>query len=278
LIAQPLQTPLDEEKPVLLVIDALDECEERDAGTILSLFAQQAPRIPQLRVFITTRPEPHITAVLERCYDHEQFHLHDIDELIVEADIRSYLEFRLSPEQVQKALPRLRPPVWRPTKGQMDALVGMSGKLFIIAATATSFILDPHQVDPSRRLAMLLDGVSTVDFSGSKHTTAMDKVYMGIIHAAVPNPVSNWPDQFRTCVGTIILLHDPLPCDALAELISVDINDVVSTLSNLHSLLRAEAARPFEYITNHSLTLYPTPIAAKEARNSALTERCIICE
>jgi hypothetical protein len=108
LIAQAMREPL-EAMPILLVIDALDECEEHDARTILSLFMQQAPQIPRLRVFITTRPEPHIAAVLERYHDHEQFHLHDIDKFTVEADIQSYLEFRLSSEQVQHALPHLRP-------------------------------------------------------------------------------------------------------------------------------------------------------------------------
>ena len=237
LIAQPLQMLLNEAKHILLVIDALDECKEGDGAMILSLFAQGVPRIPQLKVFITTRPEPHITAVFKHNRDHKQFHLHDIDQSIVEADMRSYLEFRLSSDQVQAALPHLRSPIWQPTNEQMDTLVKMSGKLFVIATTAISFILDRKQVDPAKQLAVLLDGVAAGDFSRSKHTTAMDNVYMGIICAAQPNPVGNWISQFQACVGTIVLLYDPLPCDALAELIGIDIDDVISTLSNLHSLL-----------------------------------------
>jgi hypothetical protein len=113
----------------------------------------------------------------------------------------------------------------------------MSGQLFIIAATATSFVLDGRQANPGKQLAVLLDGVSTKNFSGSKHNTAMDKVYMGIIHAAQPDPVGDWIDRFRACVGTIVFLHDPLSCDAVAELIDINIDEVIATLSNLHSLL-----------------------------------------
>jgi len=241
LIAKPLQTPIGGENPILLVIDALDECEENDAETILSLFAHKAPQIGQFRIFITARPERHIRSIFTHYRNHNQFHLHDIDQSIVEADIRAYLEFRLSREQVCKALPDLLPPIWQPTTEQMDALVGISGKLFIVAATAASFILDGKHVDPAKRLAVLLRGVSDVDFYGSKHTTAMDKVYMGIIRAAQPDPINDWTTHFQTCIGTIVLLHDPLPCDALAQLIGIDIGTILRTLSNLHSLLAPSA-------------------------------------
>jgi len=251
LIAKPLQTPIGGENPILLVVDALDECEENDAETILSLFAHQAPQIGRLRIFITARPERHIRSIFTHYRDHNQSHLHDIDQSIVEANIRAYLEFRLSREQVSKTLPDLLPPIWQLTKEQMDALVGISGKLFIIAATATSFILDGKHVDPAKRLAVLLRGVSDIDFYGSKHTTAMDKVYMGIIRAAQPDPIDDWPTRFQTCVGTIVLLHDPLPCDALAQLIGIDIATILGTLSNIHSLL-APSADTWTFRVHHN--------------------------
>jgi len=147
LIADPLQTPIGGEDPIVLVVDALDECEENDAETILSLFAHKAPQIGRLRIFITARPERHIRSIFTHYHNHNQFHLHDIDQSIVEADIRAYLEFRLSTEQVHKSLPDILPPIWQPTTEHMDTLVGISGKLFIIAATATSFILDGKHVD-----------------------------------------------------------------------------------------------------------------------------------
>jgi len=76
-----------------------------------------------------------------------------------------------------------------------------------------------------------------MDLSSSNPMTVMDGVYMRIIRAAQPNPVGKWVDRFQACVGTIVLLSNPLPCAALAELIGITSDDVVRTLSNLHSLL-----------------------------------------
>ena len=285
LIARPLQKPLQEVGRILLVLDALDECDAHDAGTVLSLFVQNVSQIPQLRILLAARPEMHIRAVFERYRDHEQFHLHDIDELIVEADIRSYIEFRFSASQVLKALPDLRSPIWQPTRKQKDALVGMSGKLFIIAATVASFILDPKRANPAKQLATLLDGVSLRDFSGSKHNTVMDKVYTEIIRAAQPDPIGNWADQFKDYVGTIVLLHDPLPCDAVAELIGVEIDEVTATLSNLHSLLAPSVDNRIFRIHHKSLPDFITdPGRCKDspeywidrkAHHLRMAERCL---
>jgi hypothetical protein len=236
LIAKPLQHVMKKGKPVLIVIDALDECDEDGAEAILTLLAHNIPQMPRLRVFITARPEQHLQAALDEYRDHKQFHMQDIEQSVVEADIQLYLSFRLSEKEVRKALPRLRPPPWQPTEEQMRMLVGMSGKLFIIASTAADFILKSKHVAPAKRIATLLDGVSPKDFSGSKQPL-MDDIYTRIIRAAQPDPIDDWIHQFQTFVGAIVVLQDPLPCDVLAQLLDVDVNDIIGTLSNLHSFL-----------------------------------------
>ena len=45
----------------MIVIDALDECDDTAAtSVILSFLADNVHRIPSIRFFITSRPEPHI--------------------------------------------------------------------------------------------------------------------------------------------------------------------------------------------------------------------------
>jgi len=236
LVVKPLQLIVGR-KLTLIVIDALDECDEHSAEAILSLLAEEIPQIPRVKIFITARPERHIRNAFRHYTDHEQFSLHDIEESVVENDIQLYLDSRLSEEAVQNALPELRPPLWQPTEGEKKILVGMSGKLFVIASTAVKFILDSRRLAPAEQLATLLNGVSLQDFSGAEHTTAMDHTYLQILHNALPRPVGGWVDEYQTFVGTITLLHEPLPSAALAGLIGVEINDVVRLLSNLHSLL-----------------------------------------
>lgn len=236
-IVKPLGPVMKAGKPILVVIDALDECDEEGAEVILALLSDRIPQMPRLKVFITARPEPHIQSALSQCRDYAQFHMQDIEQSIVESDIHLYLKFRLSEREVKKAFPRLRPPPWQLTKEQLKMLVGMSGKLFIIASTAASFILDRKHIAPAERIALLLDGISPRDFSGSKHTTIMDGVYIRILRAARPDPFDNWIHRFQTFVGTIVILHDPLPCKELAQFLGVEVNDIVRSLSNLHSLL-----------------------------------------
>jgi len=254
--------------PILVVIDALDECEENDTTIILTLLAHEMPKISKLKIFITTRPERHIRNVLVQYRDHEQFHMQDIERSVVETDIRRYLEFRLSEQGVQMALHDLRPPPWQPTTEQLKTLVGMSGKLFIIARTAVDFILDPRPAEPAERIATLLHGVLPTTFSNSKHTTIMDEVYMRIIRAAQPDPADSWVRWFRTIVAAIVLLQDPIPCDSLAKLLGVDANRIVRTLSNLHSLLApTKTTIHFTSTTNHSPTSYATSTVVGQVQN-----------
>jgi len=153
LIVEPLQT-LPAGEPILLVLDAVDACEKTGAETILSLFAEYVAHIPRLKVFITARPEQHIAGVFRSHHPHKQFCLHDIKDKIVQDDIRLYIEHVLSKDQVRSKFPHVHLD-WEPTHEEKDMLVEMSGKLFIIAATAAKFILDPQQMDPPKQLAIL---------------------------------------------------------------------------------------------------------------------------
>ena len=152
---------MEEGMPILIVIDALDECDEDGAGSILSIFADNISSMQRLRVFVTARPETHIQTALDQYRDYRQFHMQEIEQSVVKTDIQLYLRFCLSATEVQKAFPRLRPPPWQPTEEQMEMLVAMVGNLFIIASTAASFILDRKRVAPARQIAKLLDGVSS---------------------------------------------------------------------------------------------------------------------
>jgi len=202
---------------------------------VLGILAREIPRLLRLKVFITTRPERHIRNELAKYETHEQFCLQDIEQSVVEADIRLYLGSRLSQEEVRQALPELPLPPWQPTPQQMDTLVHMSGKLFIIAATAATFILDGKRLAPKEQLEILLSGLSPRDSSGSRHTF-LDNMYLQILRAACPEQASPWIGRFQIIVGAITLLQESLPCNALAELIGIYVSDIATMLSNLHSL------------------------------------------
>lgn len=221
--------------PILFIVDALDECEPYDGKEILTLLAQEIPRLGAFKVLITTRPEQHIRKVLHGT-NHENFRLHEIEDSIIESDIRLYLNHMLSEEMVQKALPELEPPPWVPKPTELDALVRASGKLFIVASTAILFILDDRRSDPRSQIVKLLEGVAK-DYPGERRVQALDDIYMQILRTAIPeHSDEDMIERFQKVVGTIVLLQNPLPPRSLAYLLGMTVNDINGTLNHLHSI------------------------------------------
>ena len=159
------------------------------------------------------------------------------------------------------------------------------GKLFIIAATAATFILDSKQLAPKEQLEILLSGLSPRDSSGSRHTF-LDNMYLQILRAACPKQVGSWVGRFQIIVGTITLLQDPLPCNALAELLGIDASDIVTMLSNLHSLFAPGAEDQIFRIHHKSFPDFITDPDRREhscefyidraAHHLRIAKRCLI--
>ena len=47
-------------QPVVVVVDALDECEDRDAIKVLTALTELVQGLASFRVLLTTRPQPHL--------------------------------------------------------------------------------------------------------------------------------------------------------------------------------------------------------------------------
>ncbi|KAH6874853.1 hypothetical protein BKA70DRAFT_1449183 [Coprinopsis sp. MPI-PUGE-AT-0042] len=234
LIHEPLQAVLRElEGTHTISIDAIDECNLDEAAEILSILLGAAPKHPQLRLLITCRPERPFRLLLQRHRGPHIFHLHEIENSIVESDIRLYINYRLSPEQVDEALPDLLPPLWRASVKEKEALVQMAGKLFIVASTAVNFILDPRRLSPAKQIRQLLDATAGSGLASSP----MDRLYTQVLCTAVPDPVNDWFNEYQVVVGAIVVAADVLPVRSLALLLDKGPNDIIRTLSHLHSLI-----------------------------------------
>ena len=220
LIIQPLQSCKNASgSTILIVIDALHECDEQDAERLLSLFLQEIRKVPVLKVFFTTRPESHIHNILHYYKSHQLCLLHDIESSIVEGDIRSYLNYRLSSQAVEAALPELDPPPWTPSPSELNTLVDAAGKLFIIASTTIKFLLDDRRYNPKAQMRDLMRGI-TVDKTRVTPLNMLDGVYTQILSVAIPsNSSPEILSRFHSVVDTIVLLRDPLPLRPLAILL-----------------------------------------------------------
>jgi NACHT domain len=91
IIVGPLQSI---ETPTTIVIDALDECRDRDpVSQFLSALARHLNELSNVKFFITGRPEDHIRSGFEiLSLQTKILPLHDVDYAVINSDIKSYVK------------------------------------------------------------------------------------------------------------------------------------------------------------------------------------------
>src|SRR6266550_4195087 len=145
----------------------------RRPNMFLETLLKLAPDLP-FKIFLTSRPEPGIRQkMLESGRSRSVLHLHDIEESVVEADIKKYLT---------DAFHTMSP---RPSSYQVEQLANRAGRLFIYAATAVRYIHPDSRavVNSAARLERVL---SLTTGSGKQHEE-LDKLYTSVLSAAFNN-------------------------------------------------------------------------------------------
>jgi hypothetical protein len=83
----------------LIIIDALDECKDKEpASALLSVLSRYVDKIPQVKFFITSRPEPRVHSGfrLEPLRPiTEVLRLHDVERSSVDGDIKLFFRTQL---------------------------------------------------------------------------------------------------------------------------------------------------------------------------------------
>ncbi|KAF9503231.1 hypothetical protein BS47DRAFT_1322867 [Hydnum rufescens UP504] len=233
LILKPLGRLGSSRQTTLIVLDALDECEEQGADTIVQLLLSHASRLPFLRVLITSRPEPHISSVFTQARNLAKRVLHDIEASVIEEDLRLYIRSEL--RRIRKKLELDSVLEW--TDRDIDSLVEKSGKLFIYAATSIRFIGDDRVRDPRGHLGLILDSQLSKELEVTPYSQ-LDSLYVGVLRNSLSD--SNRKaivKRFQTVVGSIVLLRQPLPLGSLVEFVQCTPDDVHTALRHLRSVI-----------------------------------------
>ncbi|KIL55574.1 hypothetical protein M378DRAFT_173534, partial [Amanita muscaria Koide BX008] len=233
LILDPLQSIVQScGRPLLIVVDALDECDEDDVSAVIEGLSQLVWDLPSFKVILTTRPLPYLDDFLVNQGGHKLFHLQDIESKVVDGDIRLYLKHNLSLEMVRKCFRRRQ---WYASDEQIDALVRAAGRLFIIASTAVRYILDKSASDPAAQMQELLRACA------AEYTpfTDLDHFYNIILRNVVPANCANQNivSRYQSVVGAIVFVSHPLPVSTLAHLIDMDVEDIHAVLDKLQSVI-----------------------------------------
>ncbi|KAF9506343.1 hypothetical protein BS47DRAFT_1428372, partial [Hydnum rufescens UP504] len=227
LILKPLGQVDSHRRTTLIVLDALDECEEQGAATILQLLLSRIRLLPFLRILITSRPEPHISSVFDMTRNPRITILHDIEASLIEEDLHLYIRSELT------KIPRnlgLYTFDW--TEREISALVEKSGKLFIYAAASIQFIGAAHVRDPYRRLRLILNT------EVSQPYPQMNSLYMGVLRNLLSDsPSEAVAERFQMVVGSVVSLRQPLPLRSFACFVQCRLEDVDTALRHLRSVI-----------------------------------------
>jgi hypothetical protein len=220
----------------VMIIDALDECEdENDIRLILRLLAEaRSLKKVRLRVLITSRPEVPIRNGFCNISagEHHGFILHDIEAAIVNHDIFIFLEHQMGLIGQEWHLGAS----WPGEQALRRLVINASG-LFIWAATAYRFIHEGRH-RAARRLSMMLEG-STLTRTPEHH---LNDVYIKVLKSTIhkedlEEDKEDTYSMLKQVLGTIVLLYLPLSIKSLSKLLTLPAGAMEGGLADLHAIL-----------------------------------------
>ena len=222
-------------KPAVIVIDALDECDDKDLmaefiGVVIRAF--EANRWLSFQVVFTSRIEEHIRQKLETpaaCSVVQHLSLESFDAC---RDLHRFFRTCFSTifEENRRVM-RDVPLPW-PSEQQLDTLVKKSDGLFIFATTLMNFFSEGDGL-PQEKLEDVLEVEG-----------GLDPLYMQVLLNAVHD------HNFERVISTVVLLHEPLSITFLGQLLQLRTGHIVHALLGTQSILMIpeddnQAIQPF---------------------------------
>ncbi|KAM6508444.1 hypothetical protein FALCPG4_018299 [Fusarium falciforme] len=229
------------ELPLVVVVDALDECDrDDDIRLIINLFSRTKTMQPQrLRIFVTSRPDIPIRLGFKAVTGaYQDLVLHEIPQLVIEHDICAFLEHELARirDDYNASVPQDRQlcASW-PGQPSTQTLVSMAIPLFIFAATVCRFVADRRCGSPDEQLKDVLR------FQTRSQESQLDATYLPILNKLIlglsNKQRDNVLERFREIVGSIVVLASPLSIYALGRILDMSKATIDGQLDMLHSVL-----------------------------------------
>ncbi|KAI0506295.1 WD40-repeat-containing domain protein [Xylaria bambusicola] len=223
--------------PSLIVVDALDECDNEDDVSLLIQCLAEAAAVKDiyLRIFVTSRPEQRIHFGFSRISPdaREDFILHNIEHSIVDQDLELFYEDRLM--HIAK---RFNLGDSLISDGAIQTLVQKSDRLFIYAATACRFIYDGRELLAKERLSSLIN----LDNKSTHPEKELYQMYAAVLEQSFtqnyqPGEVPRVYTVFNRVVGSIVVLFDTMTPFDLSSLLSESQHEILAMLRCLYSVL-----------------------------------------
>jgi hypothetical protein len=218
-----LQTQTHLPKRIVIVIDALDECDDNIIVNIVELLAttlenyDSSIRI-RLRILVTSRPE---RPLLEFFTDLHipSFDLSSVNPDDREKDISIFLK-----DELQKLANST--PYWQkePKEEDIRLLAKISGGVFVAARIAVDFVA--FGKSPNSQLQKL---------HNAGHIAGLDVVYQLVLDT-IAQESSAW-DILQPIIGTVVLSFSPLARQALTDLLHIETERLNPLLDALRAII-----------------------------------------
>lgn len=221
--------------PMLIIIDALDECERPEHLAEILRLLSELRNITQLRlrVILTSRSAPSIADAFEPLLENKTACRLEIHREFFEdtkKDIRTFLEAKFN--DIRKKC-RVQQNPW-PSAEEMDHLVQLATSpepLFIYAATLCRFVYDEKKRrNPKKQLERWLE-------RREDSKSQLDQIYNPILAQIFADNSEEESGHQLQFLGSLVLLANPLSASSLAALLSMDADDVTWWLPELHAVL-----------------------------------------
>jgi hypothetical protein len=223
----------------LIIIDALDECKDTEpASALLSTLSRYVDEIPDVKFFITGCPEPRIRSgfrlKLLRPIT-EVLKLHEVKPEAVDSDIKLFFQTQLA-SLAENRSDCDSMDEW-PSSSDIEVLCKKAAGFFIYASTVVKFVASEYD-PPTERLALI---ISLPRCTIGEGKSGVDQLYIKVLEQAFHNinADNQLYSRFRSVVGTVLLLFNPLSVNGLSELLkkSYPSSHIPSIMRSLHSVL-----------------------------------------
>jgi hypothetical protein len=199
------------EKPIVIIIEALDECSNQaEVQNLLSILFRRSSEL-SFKIFITSRPEQVLRVGFNRQNpdNYSKLILHDIDRNLVNADIKLYLTERLVEMVDGRSDFQESSDDW-PPDDKVDILSRQANGLFIYAKTVCDYIGEPG----SNISVHLNNATRSEEESGelsgdTLDTSELDRLYRDILDRAIPI-LPKTRDNLRQILSVVVNIRNPL--------------------------------------------------------------------
>jgi len=227
-------------RPFLVVVDALDEIEDRGGSAFLEELLRMTDkyRLCGLKFLITSRPDPDLVNLCSSFTSDAICALYDVPTDTVKADIATYL---------QTKLPKLQgTPV-------IDELMHQADGLFIFAATAVRYITPRPKMLKREQIRLLGElGIHPHGSSGLRNANAtlIDGLYKQVMFTAFGGLDDNLLQDRLYALHTLLCTQERVSTSVAGELCSDDpeMTELVElVVDELHAVLYVKGDRVLWY-------------------------------